>query len=79
VHSVPDLPDISCQRATASTESAGLPYAIPSRSSIESQPITIPSRSDAATAEALAAASVLVSSAVVSAENASSSIPLTMT
>src|SRR5277367_5362588 len=41
--------------------------------------MTIPSSRDAATADALAAASIPVSSSVDLAENASSSIPLTMT
>jgi hypothetical protein len=68
VKSVPDLPDISCQRASASSAEEGLPYARPSRSSMESQPITRPSSSEEATADALADASTWVSSPVVGAE-----------
>src|ERR1700761_6584856 len=79
VNSVPVLPDISCQRASASAAEAGLPYARPSRSSIESQPITRPSFSLEATPDALADARTWVSSPVLGAEYASSSTPLTMT
>ena len=49
VTSVPVRPDISRHRAVASWAERGLPIARPSRSSSESQPITIPSRRPAAT------------------------------
>ncbi len=67
VNSVPVLPAIACQRPTASAGESGLPYARPSRSSIESQPMTSPSSRPAATAAALAEASTWVSSSVASA------------
>ncbi len=68
VSSVPVRPRMACQRAIASSVPAGLPSATPSRSSMESQPMTIPSLSLSATALALAAASMPTSSPVVAAE-----------